>query len=518
MSRLLHGQVAQNSSSQRSRFDYLFPDLQSKPEALLPESPGTVKHLKALAEALIETNDTPERDSAIPAIYTYFGQFLDHEITFDRVSRTFGRLNDPNFAPAPLATIRQLMVNDRSPRLDLDCVYGPMLDGTPIPRVGDLMALGTVSATEDRIPGKDEFNDLPRKASSANPAIDREALIGDPRNDENLIVAQLHVAFLRAHNAIIKRGHSFDEARTLLRQHFQWLVIHDFLMRLANPEIVGQILERGHASFYEPSADDLFMPLEFSVGAYRFGHSMVRKEYHINRNFTKEPLTQLFALTASSGNLNPVMGRDFPTLPDNWIIEWDEFLDGGQNRARRIDTHLVDPLFELKQADGSPLADQPSLAARNLLRGYQLRIPTGQAVANYLGLPVMTPSEIERSVGDAQARLLRESDLFTRTPLWYYILAEHAAIDRHFPDHLGPVGSTIVAEVLIELIRQSADSILSQDGWEPTLGKRDGIFMLRDFLALAGVLTTNNPPATISTSSSKPEASRSSSKPNAKRS
>lgn len=490
MSRIKHGRIAQ-CVSQANRFDYLFPGLQNVPNALLPETTESVASLTSLAQAMSEEADSTERDSAIPGIYTYFGQFLDHEITYDRTSSAFGSLANPNLSPMSLETIRGRMVNDRSPQFDLDCVYGPMLDGTEVPRDGERLALGRVSISGNRIPGKDSFNDLVRRASSANPEEDREALIGDPRNDENLIIAQLHVAFLKAHNRLIDDGHTFDQARILLRQHFQWLVIHDFLFRIADPEIVNETLARGHNNFYRPSADDLFMPLEFSVAAYRFGHSMVRHSYNFNRNFQAASLTQLFALTALSGNLDPVAGTNFQTLPENWVIEWEEFLEGGENRARKIDTFLAEPLSTLRQPDGSPMSGQSRLATRNLLRGYQLRIPTGQAVAVALGLPVMSPEEIESSAGDSQARILRQSVFSTRTPLWYYILAENASTSMHKPDHLGPVGSTIVAEVLIELVRQSADSILWQPDWRPTLGTRPGHFGLSDLLMFAGVLKSD---------------------------
>ena len=487
MSGIAHGQTAL-PFARLNRFDFMFRGLQGVSGALLPKSSQSVEDLKSLAESMSETSDSAERDSAIPAAYTYFGQFLDHEITLDNVSKHLAKLDDPNLVPTNPDVIRQMMVNSRSPRLDLDSVYGPMPDGSPVPRDGDHLVLGKVSPAGKRPAGKDDYNDLKRKASSTNPDEDREALIGDPRNDEHLIIAQFHVAMIRAHNALVSQGHSFNEAKKLLQQHFQWLVIHDFLMRVADPEIVAATLKRGHNRFYKPAPYDLYMPLEFSVAAFRFGHSLVRSSYHINKNFPNASLGQLFALSAHSGNLNPAPEKSFPTLPENWIIEWGEFLDGGSNRARRIDSNLADPLFELSQTDGSPLPDQPSLAARNLLRGYQLRIPTGQAVAVSLGLPVMTPTNIEKSVTDAQAKVLRRTGFSTRTPLWYYVLVENADTKRHLPDHLGPVGSTIVVEVLIELIRQSTNSILCLPDWRPTIGSKLGIFMLRDLLALADVL------------------------------
>jgi hypothetical protein len=469
-----------------THFDYMFPTLQSEPDALLPETEQTVANLKRLGRAMSESGRARQLDSATPAAYTYFGQFLDHEITYtlEAVPGSMPSLNDPSLAPLPLATVREKIRNGRSSKLDLDCVYGSLLHSNPEFRDGDRMLLGRVSETGNRPPGKDDLNDLNRRPPSNDPEIDRTAIIGDPRNDENLIVAQLHVAFLRAHNALIDRGHSFAEASLLLRQHFQWLVVHDFLNRIADPEIVTEILARGRNLFYTPPAGELFMPLEFSVAAYRFGHSMVRNVYRYNLNFPQATLGQLFRLTALSGNINPTPGSGFDSLPENWIIEWEDFLDGGRNMARRLDTHLTEPLSELRDFAGNPLPDEAILSVRNLLRGYMLRVPTGQAAAIKLGLQPMTAREIEMAVGQEQAQILRETGFSNRTPLWYYILAESA---NHLPDHLGPVGSTIVAEVLIELVRRSEDSILSQKNWRPTLGAVPGRFTLRDLLRLAGV-------------------------------
>jgi hypothetical protein len=330
----------------------------------------------------------------------------------------------------------------------------------------------------------DDFNDLPRKPRSVDPRLDREALIGDARNDENLIIAQMHVAFLRAHNAIVDRGKTFCEARKLLRQHYQWIVIHDLLKRIADPEIVNKALAGG-ASHFDPPADALFMPFEFSVAGYRFGHSMIRNRYDFNLNFSKETgatLGQLFTFTAFSGQL-----AEFDTLPENWIIEWKNFLDEGRNQARRVDTRLVEPLFAL-QSMGKPMPDEARLAVRNLLRGYLLRIPTGQSVAAALGLRAMTPVEIEEvaeSVSPEQLVAVHEPGFSERTPLWYYILAESA---RGLSSVMGPVGSTIVAEVLVGLVRGSKDSILREQNWKPTLGTTPGRFTLRDLLRLASVL------------------------------
>ena len=85
------------------------------------------------------------------------------------------------------------------------------------------------------------------------------------------------------------------------------------------------------------------------------------------------------------------------------------------------------------------------------------------------------------------ASVLQSSGFLTRTPLWYYLLAE---AKHHGGQRLGPVGSTIVAEVLIGLVRRSDDSILRTPGWTPTLpAATPGQFNLADLLRFAKVLS-----------------------------
>jgi len=361
---------------------------------------------------------------------------------------------------------------------------------------------------------------------------DRAALIGDPRNDENTIISQLHVAFLRAHNKLVDEAappNRFKKAKRRLLRHYQYIVLHDFLKQIVESAIVRDTIKRNRV--YDPDEDEFFMPLEFSVAAYRFGHSMVRSAYDFNLNFNKSgeqtgpndrtipaTLDLLFTFTALSGQLG--FGPGTNTLPENWIIEWENFFDpqgqAGHSKARRIDTELADPLTRLKNIEGNLEGSPPEnlaakLAVRNLLRGYLLRMPTGQAVARALrkklrgvrDIPVLTPQQIEENakkfdekqaeVGQAtvkQAEVLqrRQGELLRRTPLWYYILAE-AAILRN-GQSLGPVGGTIVAEVLVGLVRRSPHSILAPGSdWEPNLPSEEpGEFTLPDLLRFARVL------------------------------
>jgi nucleoid-associated protein YgaU len=478
-------------------FDLLFLDLQDDAANLLPESSDTVERLKQLGRTMQDPGAGGDPgDTKIPAIYTYFGQFIDHDITLEASSFTPERLLAPDMAPLALDTIRQELKNLRTATLELDSLYGPPAPRDPANhnklRLGRVTPLHGTSKPTLRPPGKGDDNDLPREPRSPDIRHDRAALIGDPRNDENLIVAQLHLAFLKAHNTLVGQGRSFEEARRLLRQHYQHLVIHDFLRRVADPRVVDRILKQGNR-VYDALAEPFFLPLEFTVAAYRFGHSMIRDDYAFNLNFAPATLDLLFTFTALSGELG-----DFDTLPDNWIIQWEGFVDPrAKNTTRRIDTKLVEGLFHLQNLQGQEEqpADAARLAVRNLLRGYGLRLPTGQAVARRLGLAVLTAGQLEAAAASpTQAQALRAGGFLERTPLWYYLLAE---AKHGGGQQLGPVGSTLVAEVLIGLVRRSQDSILNTPGWVPSLpAAHPGRFELADLLRFAKVLGGGPPPRT----------------------
>lgn len=111
-----------------------------------------------------------------------------------------------------------------------------------------------------------------------------------------------------------------------------------------------------------------------------------------------------------------------------------------------------------------------------------------------MNITPLTPEELEEVAsevvpsagGESQVDVLRSSGFNERTPLWYYILAEAAFHGKG--KHLGPLGSTLVAEVLIGLIFKSENSILRNPNWKPTLPIKHGKFTFEDFLRFAGVL------------------------------
>jgi hypothetical protein len=473
-------------------FGYLFFDLQMNPANLLPTSDETVLYLRRLGQTMIETDLSKHGHNVpVPTVYTFFGQFVDHDITLETVSNDIRCISEKcRPKPISLFEVALKIQNFQSPNLDLATVYGGNAQ-----RDGEKMLIDEVVITRVPCNMKDPFHDLPRGPKSSDFRKDRVALIGDTRNDENLIIAQLHVAFLRAHNTLVEKGHCYEEARKLIRQHYQWVVLDDFLYRVADPYIVDSVREKG-PRFFTPPADSFFTPLEFTVAAFRFGHSKVRPGYvQFNEINLVGDFIRLFHFTLSSG----AMGG-FPNLPSDWVIDWTKFVNptADNHNSRAIDTLLADPLSSLKQEGGEPLEHEVNLAIRNLLRGYILRMPTGQAVADAMGFTPLTdkeiadiPSVVQRP---EQLEVLRDSGFLTRTPLWFYILAEAAHYDCRVEhrclkgQHLGPVGSTIVAEVLYGILQNTTDSILSDPAWRPTIGEKPGEFKLPDLLKLAGVL------------------------------
>ena len=314
-------------------------------------------------------------------------------------------------------------------------------------------------------------NDLPRRLDIRFPP--EQAMIIDPRNDENTAIAQMHLVFIKFHNVVVKRlsrngvqPHKLlDEARNFVVEHYQWIILEDYLRRIIDGDILDDVMDNGcrHLVFKE---NEEFMPVEFSVAAFRLGHPLVTETYEWNRYFqsatTSARMPQLFTFTGFQGNTFKNLGR----LPSSWVIDWTRFFDFShlginpkhtRSYARKISPSIVHSLAELPFFPGNKSLG--SLAVRNLLRGRLLGLPTGQAVAERLGVTKpLTPDEI--AVGSLRD-ILKSCGFDRFTPLWYYILRE--AELRECGKRLGEVGSRIVAETFVRLIKSSRISILPQD-------------------------------------------------------
>jgi len=349
------------------------------------------------------------------------------------------------------------------------------------------------------------------KPNTTSEELDRRALIGDPRNDENLVIAQLHVAFLRAHRRLVHDlNMTGPQADLELQRLYQSIVVHDYLPTVCAPAVVSEVLKRPHGVFYHPTRDDPYMPLEFAVAAFRFGHSQVRNRYDYNSEFSGKDgkelatLKQLFTFTAFSGDNFGVI-----TLPHNWIIDWSRWVAGtggavAANVTRRVDTQLAAELLSLPQETDGTVGHHTvnKLAVRNLIRGYLLRLPTGQAVAEaakkVLGnvIKPLSPEDLRKVAADAdtdgatgQLTALTAGGFDKATPLWYYVLAEAAGSGPQ--GQLGTVGSYIVADTLVQLLRLTEDNFLDTPAWKPAIPVNDNAgqnVVLTDLLRFAQVL------------------------------
>jgi hypothetical protein len=468
--------------------------------------PGVRLPETTLRKVALAMTGGSEVDGTIPAGYTYLGQFVDHDLTFDATTVAFG----DNVSPADL-------LQGRSPTLDLDSLYG----AGPL----DPVSAGFYETDRTRLKvgrttriGGDQARvgfDVPR-VGTGSASEKRKADIPDQRNDENLVVAQTHAAMIRFHNRVVAglgpatpAGEKFEKARRKVVLHYQWMLRHDDLPRICDASVVSDVFANGR-KVVEPGADPLSMPtmpVEFSVAAFRLGHSMVREGYDWNARFPdgSGTLDLLFFFSGTSGGL----GGD-PTLPSNWIADWRRLYrfaqvdrpdlkppQGEFNLARRIDTRLVDPLAVLPAGSfGGGSGDEgtirANLAFRNLVRARMLKLASGQQMAALMranGVPVTTLTRAQvrdGSGGRGSAGLdgltgVQRDAFLTDTPLWFYVLRE-AELNN---GRLTGVGARLVAETFHRAMEGSSHSILRSTGFKPSLGAKEGRFRMADLLLFA---------------------------------
>jgi hypothetical protein len=432
----------------------MFPDL--------PRPDVGADAIDQLAKVLIDRADDSGLNEGIPAGYTYIGQFIDHDITFDPASK-LERKNDPD-----------ALVDFRTPRFDLDSLYGDGPDDQPFlyewENVEDRGVKLLVDLGDPSSDLADE--DLPRNRQG-------RALIGDRRNDEHLIISQLHLLFIKFHNKVVDRVREqqgldhealLEESQRIVRWHYQWIVMHDYLTRVVGPHppaVDGRFF----------SGRDPFIPVEFSAAAFRFGHSMVRASYELNGTVGK-------GIPIFGDKTDPLGLGGFRPLPRRLKISWRRFFkvpgpppDPAHPESLRasmlIDTVLVPALRHVPP-------DDIALMERNLKRGRALGLPCGQDVARAMRLDPLEGGDL--GLDDARLDAAAREAILAATPLWYYILRE-AEMAPGKGQWLGPVGGRIVAEVLRGLLEGDPQSYVHVwPTWKPELPCTGGDFTMGDLV------------------------------------
>lgn len=517
-------------------FDYFFPETPD-----VPDTAHMTAHLDALANAMVERDPEDCDNSAIPPVFTYLGQFIDHDVTANTDRETdFSKIDVDRVVPAERAAVTVNLANLRMGSLNLDSLYGGAVAQGPVATklaqalrfpqdpaklwIGTLFdsGLGSVPLPDDiaadllrverllrgaaPVVTEDELRSLPDPMREMFVRDDgsiriQRAILGDSRNDENLAIAQLHLAFARFHNQVVDEANRFVPdthdreavftwARRMVTWHYQWLVLNAYLPTVCDPETVRSVLSEGapvYRAFLDrigqPGPDLMPMPLEFSVSAFRFGHSMIRAEYDWSRFFgraegPRDPfldrasLELLFQFTGGAARPMPLPDdTSAPRLPSHWGIEWERFALPVTNAmpdraARKIDTNLALPLSDMEN-EGDPGVLRV-LAKRNLRRGHRLNIPTAQASIEALGVqcgihvPVLAPDEVASGPTGAA---VRAGGFDVATPLWFYVLKEAEVLGDG--EHLGPLGSRLVAETLAGLVIHDPNSFWAGDGSGP---------------------------------------------------
>ena len=445
-----------------NRFGRMFPKL--------PPNYTPADLLMKLGEAggPMDGGTGADRTQTVPVGHVIFGQFIDHDITLD-VSSSLSAVAPDGGVP-----------NVRTPTLDLDSIYGDGPEASRFLYEDDARLL--TGAAQD--PASDlRCNDLLR-----TPKPHWRAIIGDHRNDENRIISQMQLAMIKYHNhtcdeiaKAYKKKHRkdidgrelYEHARRHVTWHYQWCVVHDFLVTMCGERVVQDILSNGRKVYCHVS--EPYIPVEFAVAAFRYGHSMVPQEIQVQKN------ADAFAFFGTK------LGGGFSELKStDAIVDWHELFktsaDRLWQRAEKLDTQMASILLAL------PFVDEPderSLATRNLLRANSFRLPSGEQVAELM---------IERGVDDLDQAKVTPVTQKVRdmadgvgssaldhggSPLWLYLLAEAEVVGRadgvggnDAGEGLGPVGARIVAEVLIGLLELDERSYLGANrNWVPNPGE-----------------------------------------------
>ncbi|MGL4234932.1 peroxidase family protein [Tabrizicola sp.] len=531
----------------QSDYCYLFEGLANEPLAGCVSNTSeaeTFRRLLMLEKASrIALSDAPVLLMRLPPAYTYFGQFVNHDISAPVGDVVAGRsrarptgiiaaVDPPGLDRDHRATSDTLLhhlVNEHAAPLSLASLYGDG-PGSNDPDVRALYAkdgkrfrLGKTTRSPDKV-FTDQMKD-PAEVHFATGARDiprrnRKPLIADQRNDENLIISQLHLAMMLFHNKVVAHlersipdpAECFHEARQLVTLHYHWLILNDYLPSLLSKSVLETPLAERNQRL--PKANTV--PLEFTTAAFRFGHSMVGEAYDFNDNFgiggkispDGASLKELFDFT-SHRNMQ-TSGRKTQPLPDHWVIDWDRMTrpaapDGGMGGAEKIDMTFAPDMLTIVGDSSAVL--HGSILFRNLMRGFHRRIPTGQRLAAEYGVRPLNANELLKALPEHQKSPPGEDGFRTTaeklgflqdTPAWLYFMCESKARERG--ERVGPTASHIIADTIVGLMRHNPNSVLCHDGggWHPrdsalAAAGAGALTTIRDFLLFAVKDTATRP-------------------------
>jgi len=360
-------------------------------------------------EAIFEIESGP---FGIAQGYTYLGQFLAHEI-------------------APRAN-----VNSRSRQLDLDSLYPEFDDAEKIDSSNGKFF--TQPETEDKL------EDLIRDSEN-------KALIPDFRNDDQLILAQLHLLWLNFHNHLINLFDihctpdpdgplaRYEEARRFTVACFQRIIVDDYMDTLTDCNVRSLLWGGDKIDILKiPHEDQL--PFEFTHAAGRFGHPQVRSAYILNSDDPRQvSLEDLFLLTGAN--------EDYEGVPNRFRIEWQLFFPKTDN-DKREEAQKIKPFI-------TPALRQRVLV-KNFQAGIKKKLPSGQLLAKTIINEFhkqefydhgVQENIVEIDDNQAARNALEAMNLLEDTPIWLFILLESDASPTR-GEKLGPLGSVLLIETI----------------------------------------------------------------------
>jgi hypothetical protein len=410
----------------------------------------------------------------IPSGYVYFTQFVNHDLSYDATKLSEAGEVSPEATP-----------NYRTPRLDLEILYGSGTTKNGYLKLGSTIQTLNESSSD---------NDLDRDATGM-------AMIYDKRNDSTLLLGQLHVLLCKFHNRLlddviagkvpsISEGDPIEQTKRLVTWHYQWIIRNDLLPKLVMPDVLQDITLHW-PRLYRPRTGSASIPVEFSLAAFQFGHAAVNFLYNINRNLISCPQEATMYLTGFGHFQWPVgTGTGFTRLPEKFVVDSGRLFGWAprakQNFAAIIGTLITEGLYRIPGTLSVLLNNEPvidtgltvatrkgistfSLPEATLLRGSAVGLPSGQQACELAGVHQLGPDQL--AYDDNLHQFLARNGMLHRTPLFYYLLREAEVAGRPAPDRppgtrLGPLGSRIVAEVILGVLTADPDAFVHFD-WQP---------------------------------------------------